>query len=65
MPKMTGLAMTAKLRENGFVAPIILATAIQEKLLGTQVGYDAYIPKPYLEEHLIVAISRFAPDLEV
>ena len=59
MPKMTGLEMIAKLRQSGFLAPIILATAIQEKMLPTQEGYDLYIPKPYLEEQLIEAVSRF------
>jgi CheY-like chemotaxis protein len=59
MPKMTGLEMIAKLRQNGFSAPIILATAIREKMLPTQEGYDLYISKPYLEEQLIEAVSRF------
>jgi CheY-like chemotaxis protein len=31
MPRMSGLDMIAKLRQNGFSAPIVLATAIPEK----------------------------------
>jgi CheY-like chemotaxis protein len=59
MPKMSGLEMIAKLREKGFSAPIILATAIQEKMLPMQEGYDLYVPKPYLEAQLIEAVTRF------
>ena len=49
MPKMDGVAVTAKIRETGNV-PIILLTAKSEsadKVLGLNVGADDYITKPF------------------
>ncbi len=58
MPIMTGLELITQLRAGGFSAPIIIATAIQQEMLPARGGYNAYIAKPYSQEHLIDTISR-------
>ena len=50
MPKMDGIAATAKIREFSNV-PIILLTAkseTEDKVLGLNVGADDYITKPFV-----------------
>lgn len=58
MPRMNGLDMIEKLRQDGFDRPIVLATAIPEKDLPTRPQYDAYLHKPYREKDLLALLRR-------
>jgi CheY-like chemotaxis protein len=58
MPRMDGLEMIARLREQGFSAPIVLTTSVPEHQLRSNPGYDAYLAKPYFERELLAALER-------
>lgn len=64
MPGLTGLDLCRKLRENGFVMPILLLTALgqtDDKVAGLEAGADDYLSKPFeFKEFLarIKALSR-------
>ena len=58
MPKLDGIAATAKIREFSNV-PIILLTAkseIQDKVVGLNVGADDYITKPFVPEEVLARV---------
>jgi len=59
MPKLDGLAATAKLREKTN-APILLLTAKSEtadKVLGLNVGADDYVTKPFRPRELVSRVK--------
>lgn len=50
MPKIDGLTVCKRLREQGVVTPIIMLTArdtLDDKLLGFDAGADDYLVKPF------------------
>ena len=58
MPKMDGIAATAKIREFSNV-PIILLTAkseTEDKVLGLNVGADDYITKPFVPVEVMARV---------
>lgn len=58
MPKMDGIAATAKIREFSN-APIILLTAkseTEDKVLGLNVGADDYITKPFVPVEVLARV---------
>ena len=58
MPKMDGIAATAKIREFSNV-PIILLTAkseTEDKVLGLNVGADDYITKPFVPVEVLARV---------
>ena len=58
MPKMDGIAATAKLREISD-APILLLTAkseTEDKVLGLNVGADDYITKPFVPVEVLARV---------
>ena len=60
MPKMDGIAATAKIREFSNV-PIILLTAkseTEDKVLGLNVGADDYITKPFVPVEVLARVRR-------
>lgn len=60
MPRLTGLEMIHRLRAQGFGGPIILSTAVPEVELPTEnVGYDAYLAKPYRAQQLLDLADAF------
>jgi CheY-like chemotaxis protein len=59
MPRLNGLEMIERLRQEGFGRPIILTTAIPEDHLPNHPGYDAYLPKPYGTRQLLALVEAF------
>lgn len=62
MPDMSGLEVTAKLRENGFTKPIIAVTAFampydQDECISA--GCNGYISKPLSRDVLINTIKKY------
>ncbi len=56
MPKMDGIEVLKKLRENGINTPIMMLTAKAQKddrIVGFDSGADDYIPKPFSPDELI------------
>ena len=56
MPKLDGLAVLGKLREQGVTVPVLLLTALgttQHKVIGLDTGADDYLPKPFALEELV------------
>lgn len=50
MPKMNGLEVLGKLRQDGNSIPILLLTAkseIEDRIKGLDLGADDYLPKPF------------------
>ncbi|WP_423146086.1 hybrid sensor histidine kinase/response regulator transcription factor [Rubrolithibacter danxiaensis] len=63
MPDMNGLQLcnVVKNTPNSCHIPFILLTArgtVEQKIEGYEVGADAYIPKPFHAEHLLVRIRK-------
>lgn len=73
LPKMDGLAVLKKLRNEGCRAPILLLTAkaeIEDQVQGLDLGADDYLPKPFPMELLLARIramlrrrEEFTPDI--
>lgn len=64
LPKMDGLELLQKIREEGISTPVILLTAkgeVEDRVVGLDKGADDYLPKPFKMEELLArmrAISR-------
>lgn len=59
MPKMDGITMVMKLREN-FEFPVIMLTAKSEemdKIMGLNIGADDYITKPFNPMELLARVN--------
>ncbi len=59
MPEMTGMEMTAKLREQGKDVPILLLTAlgeIDDRITGFESGADDYLTKPFEPKELALRL---------
>lgn len=59
MPKMDGLEVLAKLREQGIHTPILLLTAraeVENRIQGLNLGADDYLPKPFVMEELLARV---------
>lgn len=73
MPKMNGLDVLKKLRENGVSTPVIILTAkseIEDRITGLDTGADDYLTKPFAMGELLARIraltrrkSEFSPNL--
>lgn len=73
MPKMNGLDVLKKLRENGISTPVIILTAkseIEDRITGLDTGADDYLTKPFAMGELLARIraltrrkSEFSPNL--
>ena len=56
MPKLDGIQVLRKLREDGISVPIMMLTAKAEKndrITGFDAGADDYLPKPFAPDELI------------
>ncbi len=59
MPKMDGVQVLKKLREEGVKTPVMMLTAKGEKddrILGFDSGADDYLPKPFAPDELICRV---------
>ena len=73
MPKMSGIEVLEKLRENGIHTPILMLTAktqIEDRILGLDKGADDYLSKPFAMGELLARVramsrrkSEFTPNL--
>lgn len=59
MPKMNGVEVLKKLREEGIKTPVMMLTAKAQKddrITGFDAGADDYLPKPFEPDELIYRI---------
>ena len=56
MPKMDGIQVLSRLREEGVATPVMMLTAKAEKddrIVGFDAGADDYLPKPFSPDELL------------
>jgi two-component system phosphate regulon response regulator OmpR len=61
MPKETGLAYAARLRERGNVPPILLLTArgeAEDRIGGLEIGAADYVTKPFTPRELVLRMEN-------
>lgn len=73
MPKLDGLTVLKKLREQGISTPVLILTAkaeIEDRIAGLDTGADDYLTKPFAMGELLARIraltrrkSEFSPNL--
>ena len=69
MPKMDGLTVLRKIREQGSTLPVLILTAksqIDDRVAGLDSGADDYLTKPFSTKELMArirAITRRQPDV--
>ncbi len=73
MPKMNGLDVLKRLREQGIDTPVIILTArseLEDKITGLDAGADDYLTKPFAMGELLARLraltrrkSEFSPNL--
>ena len=59
MPKMDGIEVLRRIREEGNTVPVLLRTAksqIEDKVLGLDTGANDYLTKPFDKEELLARI---------
>lgn len=70
LPKMSGVDLCKKIREEGKKIPILILTAkdaIEDKIKGLDVGADDYLTKPFNFDELLArirALSRRPPNIK-
>ena len=60
MPKLNGLQVLSRLREDGVATPVMLLTAKGQKddrIAGFDAGADDYLPKPFEPRELLLRIN--------
>lgn len=63
MPKMDGLTMIGRLRENGNNTPALVLSAlgqVDDRVAGLQAGGDDYLVKPYAATELVARVNALA-----
>jgi DNA-binding response OmpR family regulator len=69
LPKMSGLEVCRRMRENGVKTPVLMLTArdaIEDRVRGLDTGADDYLVKPFAFEELVArvrALSRREPQV--
>jgi len=59
LPKMDGITLCRKLREEKFTAPVLILTvrdSVRDKVLGLDSGADDYLTKPFDFEELLARV---------
>ena len=59
MPKVDGFTACAKLRQVGYLAPVLMLTArggIGDRVAGLDAGADDYLPKPFSRAELLARV---------
>ena len=71
MPRMDGITMMMKVREQGYEFPVIMLSAKSEevdKIMGLNMGADDYVTKPFTTMELLARVNshlrRYAKFLE-
>lgn len=60
LPKMDGLSVLAKLREDGDKTPVLILSAkdsVDDRITGLQSGADDYLVKPFALEELLARVE--------
>lgn len=68
MPKMDGLTILKKIREQGNHVPVLLLTAktqVDDRVLGLDAGADDYLGKPFAMKELLARIRAMTRRLSV
>jgi two-component system OmpR family response regulator len=63
LPKLDGLALIRKLREEGIQTPVLILSAlgdVDEKVKGLRAGGDDYLAKPYSFAELLARVEGLA-----
>lgn len=63
LPKMDGISILKRIREEGLSTPVILLTAkgeISDKVAGLDSGADDYLAKPFATEELLARIRALS-----
>lgn len=73
MPRMDGLEVLKRLREQGIHTPILLLTAkseVENRIQGLNLGADDYLPKPFVMGELLARVramlrrrEEYTPDI--
>jgi len=69
MPKMDGITVLKKVREQGLTLPILMLTAkseVDDRVVGLDAGADDYLTKPFAIKELLArirAMTRRQPEL--
>lgn len=73
MPKLDGLQVLRRLREQGCRTPVLLLTAkaeVEDRIVGLDMGADDYLPKPFHMGELLARVramlrrrEEFTPDV--
>ena len=73
MPKLDGLQVLRRLREQGCRTPVLLLTAkaeVEDRIAGLDMGADDYLPKPFHMGELLARVramlrrrEEFTPDV--
>jgi DNA-binding response OmpR family regulator len=62
LPALRGFEMVVWLREAGMMAPIVLLSREeQRRTADVTPAVDAYLPKPFARDDLLVLVARFLP----
>lgn len=60
MPKLDGLSVVKKMREQGNNTPVLMLTAkseIDDRVLGLESGADDYLPKPFSMKEMVARVK--------
>ena len=68
-PKLNGIGLCERLRDRGYLSPILMLTARDtslDKVIGLDAGADSvYMVKPFQLQELLSSNSGFAPSRTV
>lgn len=67
MPKMDGITVLKRIREQGNSVPVLLLTAkaeIDDRVVGLDAGADDYLPKPFAMKELLARIRAMTRRME-
>lgn len=59
LPKLNGLSLLKKIRQEGILTPVIMLTAksqIEDRVTGLDLGADDYLTKPFAVEELLARL---------
>ncbi|HTI15863.1 MAG TPA: response regulator transcription factor [Dictyobacter sp.] len=60
LPEMDGIEVCRQMREDGITSPVLMLTArgaVEDRVLGLNVGADDYLTKPFAMEELLARVN--------